>query len=45
MPAMQDRFQRRRRAMTVILNLLMSALSTMALAVSPAYAGEVFEQD
>lgn len=31
--------------MTMILNLLMSALSTMALTVSPAYAGEVFDQD
>jgi hypothetical protein len=31
--------------MTTILNLLISALSTMALTVSPAYAGEVFEQE
>jgi hypothetical protein len=29
--------------MTALLNLLMSALSTMAVTISPAYAGQVFE--
>ena len=29
--------------MTTILNLILSALSTMALTISPAYAGAVFD--
>lgn len=29
--------------MTLLLKLLMSALATMACTVSPAFAGEVFE--
>lgn len=29
--------------MTTILNLILSALATMAITVSPAYAGEVFD--
>jgi hypothetical protein len=29
--------------MTALLNLLLSALSTMACTVSPAYAGAVFD--